>query len=113
MYVIPPRENPLLQTNSGDPDVVAAACDNGHYSTIWRASLGIGVAFPLVLLVLRFRLKEPEEFSRHSMKRKTPYVLVLKYYWWRLFCVSIIWFLYDVSTNPITLSKGMPSSCVS
>ncbi|KAH8171883.1 sugar transporter domain-containing protein [Sarocladium implicatum] len=80
------------------PYVVAAACHNRHLSTIWRVSLGIGVAFPLVLLVLRFRLKEPEGFARNSMKRKTPYSLVLKYYWWRLLCVSIIWFLYDFST---------------
>jgi hypothetical protein len=47
------------------------------------------------------RLKEPEEFARHSMKRKTPYTLVLKYYWWRLLCVSIIWFLYDVSLTSL------------
>lgn len=79
------------------PDVVAAACDNGHYSTIWRTSLGIGVVFPLVLFILRLRLKEPPEFSKESMKRKTPYALVLRYYWFRLVCVSVIWFLYDVS----------------
>lgn len=77
-------------------DVIAAATNNKQYSVIWRVSLGLGVVFPLVLLVLRIRLKEPEEFARHSMKRKTPYTLVLKYYWWRLMCVSIIWFLYDV-----------------
>lgn len=80
------------------PYVIAAATNNKQYSVIWRVSLGLGVVFPLVLLVLRIRLKEPEEFARHSMKRKTPYSLVLKYYWWRLLCVSIIWFLYDFST---------------
>lgn len=30
------------------------------------------------------------------MRRQTPYLLVLKFYWFRLFCVSLIWFLYDV-----------------
>ncbi|QUC21802.1 uncharacterized protein UV8b_06043 [Ustilaginoidea virens] len=79
------------------PYVIAAAAQNTNYSTIWRTSLGIGVAFPLVLLVLRFRLKEPEEFSREAMRKKTPYWLVLKFYWFRLLCVSMVWFLYNFS----------------
>ena len=77
-------------------DVVAAACDNKHYGTIWRTSLGIGIVFPLFLFVLRLWLKEPAEFARNSMRRQTPYALVLRYYWFRLACVSIVWFLYDV-----------------
>lgn len=81
-----------------DVDVVAAAAQNTYYSTIWRTSLGIGVVFPLVLFVIRLKLKEPEEFSRNSMKHtKTPYLLVFRYYGFRLLIVSIIWFLYDVS----------------
>ncbi|KAK6073913.1 MFS phospholipid transporter [Seiridium cupressi] len=80
------------------PYVVAAAASNVYYGTIWRTSLGIGVVFPLVLFVLRLRLKEPEEFSRNSMKNtKTPYSLVFKYYGFRLFIVSLIWFIYDFS----------------
>jgi len=31
---------------------------------------------------------------------KTPYWLVIKYYWWRLTLVSLIWFIYDVSRPP-------------
>jgi hypothetical protein len=78
--------------------VVAAACHNEHFGTIWRTSLGIGVVFPLILFVLRLRLKEPEEFTRNSMKyAKIPYWLVIKFYGFRLFVVSLIWFIYDVS----------------
>lgn len=77
-------------------DVIAAAAHNTNYSTIWRTSLGIGVVFPLVLLLLRMRLKEPEEFTKEAMRRQTPYILVLKFYWFRLLCVSLIWFLYNV-----------------
>ncbi|KAI1263212.1 MFS general substrate transporter [Xylariaceae sp. FL1019] len=78
------------------PYVVAAAASNKYYGTIWRTSLGIGVVFPLILFVLRLKLKEPEEFSRNSMKHaKTPYKLVLKYYGFRLFIVSSIWFIYN------------------
>jgi hypothetical protein len=60
--------------------------------------MGIGVVFPLVLFILRLRLKEPEEFTRNSMRNvKTPYKLVFKYYGFRLFIVSLVWFIYDVS----------------
>jgi hypothetical protein len=77
---------------------VAAAAHNTYYGTIWRTSLGIGVVFPLVLFVLRLKLKEPEEFSRNSMRNaRTPYSLVFKYYGFRLFIVSLVWFIYDVS----------------
>lgn len=51
------------------PYVVAAAAHNIYYSTIWRTSLGIGVVFPMVLFIMRLKLKEPEEFSRNSMKQ--------------------------------------------
>ena len=79
------------------PYVVAAACHNDHLSTIWRTSLGIGVVFPLILFVLRLRIKEPAAATRNSMRyAKTPYVLALRFYGWRLFVVSLIWFLYDV-----------------
>lgn len=77
-------------------DVIAAATKNGQYSVVWRVSLGIGVVFPLALFLLRMRLKEPEEFTRESMRRKTPYKLVFQFYWFRLACVSLIWFLYNV-----------------
>ncbi|KAI6088589.1 MFS general substrate transporter [Hypoxylon rubiginosum] len=81
------------------PYVVAAAAHNIYYGTIWRTSLGIGVVFPLILFILRLKLKEPEEYSRNSMKHaKTPYTLVFRYYGFRLLIVSLIWFIYDFST---------------
>lgn len=84
------------------PYVVAAACHNGHYSTIWRTSLGIGVVFPIFLFVLRIFVKENEEFQKNSMRHaKTPYLLSLRFYGWRLFVVSLIWFIYDVSVQNI------------
>ncbi|KAI1649376.1 MFS general substrate transporter [Daldinia loculata] len=86
------------------PYVVAAAAHNIYYSTIWRTSLGIGVAFPLVLFVFRLKLKEPEEFSRNSMKHvKTPYMLVIRYYGFRLLIVSLIWFIYDFSAYSFSI----------
>ncbi|KAI2633386.1 putative MFS phospholipid transporter [Xylaria nigripes] len=81
------------------PFVVAAATHNKNLSTIWRTSLGIGVVFPLVLFALRLKLKEPEDFSKNSMKNvRTPYWLVFKFYGFRLFVVSLIWFVYNFSS---------------
>lgn len=80
------------------PDIAVVCTSN--YDAAWRASLAVGVLFPMVLLVLRFRLKEPEEFSKESMRRATPYKHVFAYYWWRLTLVCLIWFIYDVSGSP-------------
>jgi len=81
------------------PYLLVVICTSDHLRAAWRISLGLGVIPPLSLLYLRLRLQEPEEFKRESMKHvKVPYLLVIKYYWWRLFCVSLIWFMYDFST---------------
>ncbi|KAI0459122.1 putative MFS phospholipid transporter [Xylaria acuta] len=89
------------------PYVVAAAASNKYYGTIWRTSLGIGIVFPLILFVLRLKLKEPEEFSRNSMKNaRTPYRLVLKFYGFRLLIVSLIWFIYDFSAYAFGIYSG-------
>lgn len=86
------------------PYVVAAACRNGYLGTQWRTSLGIGVVFPLVLFVLRMRIREPEEFSRNSMAHvRVPYGLVIRFYGLRLLAVSAIWFIYDFSAYPFSL----------
>jgi MFS family permease len=64
----------------------------------WRVSLGIGIIPPLSLLYLRLKLQEPEAFKRESLaKAKTPWLLVFKFYWFRLSIVSVIWFIYDFS----------------
>lgn len=82
---------------------MAAAAKNKYYETMWRTSLGIGVIFPCALLYLRFKLKEPEEFAKESMRKATPYRLVLGFYGFRLFCVSLIWFLYNVRLDLFTV----------
>jgi hypothetical protein len=93
------------------PYVVAAACHNDHLSTIWRTSLGIGAVFPALLLIMRFFVKEPEDYQKNSMRHaKTPYLLVLRFYGFRLFIVSLIWFLYDVSLPACLRGRASPSS---
>jgi MFS family permease len=80
--------------------VVVITGDSLHGLRIaWRVCLGIGIIPPLSLLYLRLKLQEPEAFKRESLaKAKTPWLLVIKFYWFRLSIVSIIWFIYDFSS---------------
>lgn len=78
--------------------VVVLATGENHLRAAWRICLGIGILPPLSLLYLRIKLQEPEAFKRESLaKTKTPWVLIIKYYWQRLAIVSLIWFIYDFS----------------
>ncbi|KAM3066167.1 glycerophosphoinositol permease [Clarireedia jacksonii] len=91
------------------PYLLVVICTDKHLRAAWRISLGLGVVPPLLLFYLRLKLKEPEEYNRESMKNvRIPYGLVIKYYWWRLFVVSLIWFLYDFSSY----SFGIYSSTI-
>lgn len=79
------------------PYVLVLIFSENHLRAAWRVGLGLGVIPPITLLLIRLKLQEPEEFKRESMKHvKIPYLLVIKYYWMRLFIVGLIWFLYDV-----------------
>ena len=78
--------------------VVVLATGENHLRVAWRICLGIGIIPPLSLLYLRLKLQEPEAFKRESLsKTKTPWLLIIKYYWFRLAIVSTIWFIYDFS----------------
>ncbi|KAK4987093.1 glycerophosphoinositol permease [Elasticomyces elasticus] len=91
------------------PMIVVLITTESHLRAAWRICLGLGVIPPLSLLWLRIKLKEPEAFRRETMaKTKTPWLLVIKYYWWRLTIVSLIWFIYDFSAY----SFGIYSSTI-
>lgn len=78
--------------------IVVVATGENHLRAAWRICLGLGVLPPLSLLYLRIKLQEPEAFKRESLaKTKTPWLLIIKFYWKRLLIVSIIWFIYDFS----------------
>lgn len=81
------------------PYILVIICTDRHLRLAWRLMLGVGVIPPVLLVLSRFKLKEPEEFNKESMKDVSiPYLLVIKYYWRRLLIVSLIWFFYDFST---------------
>jgi MFS family permease len=47
------------------PYLLVVICTEKHLRAAWRISLGLGVVPPLLLLWLRIKLKEPEEFTRY------------------------------------------------
>jgi hypothetical protein len=78
--------------------VVVLITGENHLRVAWRVCLGLGVIPPLSLMYLRLKLQEPEAFKRESLSNaKTPWLLIIKFYWFRLSIVSIIWFIYDFS----------------
>jgi MFS family permease len=78
------------------PMIVVLATTEKHLRVAWRICLGLGVVCPLSLLYLRLKLKEPEAFLRNKLNTY-PYWIIVKLYWYRLFIVSLIWFMYDFS----------------
>jgi len=47
------------------PYILVIICTENHLRAAWRISLGLGVVPPLLLLWLRVRLQEPEEFKKY------------------------------------------------
>lgn len=78
------------------PMILVLIFTENHLRAAWRVSLALGVIPPLSLLWLRVKLQEPEAFNRGRMHRY-PYWLIIKFYWFRLSVVSLIWFIYDFS----------------
>lgn len=70
-----------------------------HLNAIWRLTLGLGVFPPLLLFWLRTKMKDSDSFQKLHMKKvqKIPYLLIFKFYWFRISIVSLIWFIYDFS----------------
>lgn len=71
-----------------------------HLSAVWRLTLGLGVVPPLSLFFMRLKIKDSEAFDKLNMKnvKKYPLWLIIKFYWFRLSIISIVWFIYDFSS---------------
>ncbi|PSK36541.1 hypothetical protein C7M61_004014 [Candidozyma pseudohaemuli] len=77
---------------------------------VWRLTLGIGALFPTVLFFMRRKMKPSESYQKTNLKgvKKFPWLLVIKFYWFRLAIVSIVWFIYNFSV----FSFGLYSSYI-
>ncbi|CEP24621.1 Probable metabolite transport protein C1271.09 [Cyberlindnera jadinii] len=74
-------------------------CTPDHLTPVWRVTLGIGAIPPISLFILRLYYTEGETFKKTQFKKvRIPYWAVIKFYWFRLTIVSLIWFIYDYSS---------------
>jgi MFS family permease len=81
------------------PMIIVLITTEDHLRVAWRVCLGLGIIPPLSLLYLRFKLEEPEAFKLETMaETKTPWWLCVKFYWFRLSVVSVIWMVYNFSS---------------
>ncbi|TXT13503.1 hypothetical protein VHUM_00870 [Vanrija humicola] len=84
-----------------------------HLRAVWRGILLIGAIPPLVLLIARLFMDEPEAYKKNSMRHtRIPYWLLIKRYWVRLLAVSITWFIYDWITYPFGIYAGTITDAV-
>ncbi|QGA19366.1 hypothetical protein EYB26_007055 [Talaromyces marneffei] len=80
--------------------IVFLACQQSHYSTVWRVCFGIGCIWPLSVFYFRIRMLNSVLYRRGAIKKRVPYSLVLRYYWKTLIGTCGAWFLYDFVTFP-------------
>lgn len=88
--------------------IVISAAGVNHLSTVWRVCFGIGCIIPLVIFYFRIKMLNSKLYRRGAIKKKVPYLLVLKYYWKDLLGTAGAWFLYDfVSLSTVFYSREM------
>ena len=76
--------------------IVILICGNANMGTVWRITVGIGAIIPFCFFIARFRMTESEYFEKNRFKtKKIPYLLVYKFYWFRILCFGLVWVFYD------------------
>ncbi|KAI6757903.1 hypothetical protein HG531_003728 [Fusarium graminearum] len=80
-----------------------------RYELVWRLSFGLGAIPPLTIFWFRLRMRMSTAYRKSAMrKQKTPYTLIFKKYWRRIFGAAFSWFLY----NWISIPFGIFSSVI-
>ncbi|KAJ5184973.1 Major facilitator superfamily domain general substrate transporter [Penicillium cf. griseofulvum] len=92
--------------------IVLMACQQSHYSTVWRVCFGIGCVWPMSVFYFRIRMLNSVLYRRGAIKKHVPYMLVLRYYWKSLIGTCGAWFLYDFVTFPNGVFSGTIISSV-
>ncbi|KAI9301667.1 major facilitator superfamily domain-containing protein [Cunninghamella echinulata] len=80
--------------------VVLLAIFNDNYEVIWRLALALGIIPPLSVLYFRLKMGDSKSFKKNALKKRVPYLLILRRYWHRIFFISAIWFIYDFIAYP-------------
>lgn len=92
--------------------IVLSAAGTNHLSTVWRVCFGIGVLLPLSVFYFRLKMLNSKLYRRGAIKRRVPYMIVLRYYWKTLIGTCGAWFLYDFVTFPNGVFSGLIISSV-
>ncbi|KAL1407996.1 glycerophosphoinositol permease [Vanrija albida] len=80
---------------------------DNHLRAVWRGTLLLGAIPPLLLLIARMFMEEPDAYKKNSMRHtRIPYWLIIKRYWLKLAAVSIVWFIYNWVTYPFGIYSG-------
>ena len=74
--------------------IVLAAYNEKTSAGVWRICFGLGIVLPLTLFFFRIRMIDSTQYRKHAMKKKIPYLLVLKRYWKPMLGTSLCWFMY-------------------
>ncbi|KAI7906055.1 major facilitator superfamily domain-containing protein [Cokeromyces recurvatus] len=80
--------------------VILLAIFKDHLEPVWRLCLGFGVVPPLSVLYFRLKMADSEHYRKGAMKKKVPYFLIFKKYWFRILLSSGLWFIYDFISYP-------------
>ncbi|KAH4216457.1 hypothetical protein HBI06_231180 [Parastagonospora nodorum] len=71
------------------------------YHIVWRTALALGAIPPLSIFYFRMRMKVSTAYRKSALhKQRTPYVLIVKMYYRRLFGAAMGWFLYNWISIP-------------
>ncbi|PKI82355.1 hypothetical protein MVES1_003477 [Malassezia vespertilionis] len=90
------------------PLVLTWICGENHNRLIWRLTLGLGVVPCLLVLPFRAVMQQSKLYNQGKLKTaQIPYILTLKYYWFRLLMISLVWFIYDFISYPFGIYSSL------
>lgn len=83
--------------------IVIAAYHESNSPGIWRITFGLGLVLPLCVFYFRLKMINTVQYRKHAMRRRVPYMLVLKRYWKTMIGTCMTWFMYDFVSYPFGL----------
>lgn len=78
--------------------ITAAGDKQEHLHYVWRICSAFGILLPLVVFYFRLKMTTSVLYHRGAIRRRVPYMLILKRYWRPLIGTAGSWFLYDFVT---------------
>ncbi len=72
--------------------VLSAYSDNTEVG-VCRICFGLGIVLPLTLFFFRIRMIDSTQFRKHAIKKRIPYMLVIKRYWKPMLGTAGAWFM--------------------